>query len=115
MNRFIKSVGFAINGLRVAWREQPNFKIHLLAMVLVNLAAWLVKLNVTEWAVVIICVGVVLAAELFNSAIEKIVDWVNPQWSKQAGKIKDIAAAAVLVVAISSVCVAILIFTGKFM
>jgi undecaprenol kinase/diacylglycerol kinase (ATP) len=114
MNRFIKSVGFAINGLRVAWREQPNFKIHLALVVLVTLAAWLVKLSIVEWALIVICVGVVLAAELFNSVVEKLVDWISPQWSEQAGKIKDMAAAAVLVVAISSALVAILIFIGRF-
>lgn len=115
MKRLFKSFGFAINGLATVWREQPNFRIHIVVFLVVLCAAWLANLNLTEWAIVLLCAGMVLAAELFNSVIEKIVDWVNPQWSEQAGKIKDMAAAAVLVASITSALVGIIIFSKKLL
>lgn len=114
MRRLLKSFGFAMNGLVVVWREQTNFRIHVAVLCAVLVTGWVVELTVAEWAIVLLCAGLVLAAELFNSAIEKMVDWVHPQWNEPAGKIKDIAAAAVLIAAVAAALVGIVIFANKF-
>ena len=63
-----------------------------------------------EWLAVIICIGMVITAELFNSAIERLVDMVSPQWQSIAGEVKDIAAGAVLVTAIAAAIVGLIVF-----
>ena len=66
-----------------------------------------------EWCLLILCVAVVLAAEAFNSALEYLVDLVSPGQHPLAGKAKDIAAGAVLIVAIGAALVGLLIFIPK--
>lgn len=65
----------------------------------------------TEWIVIILCIGVVIAAELFNTAIEKLVDLVSPERHPIAGQVKDIAAGAVLVCAVAAAIIGIIIFS----
>jgi diacylglycerol kinase len=68
------------------------------------------NINTTQWIAVVLSIGLVLAAEVFNSAIEALVDMVSPVYNKKAGIVKDMAAAAVLTTAIMAVIVGIIIF-----
>ena len=63
-----------------------------------------------EWMIIILCIGVVIAAELFNTAIEKLVDLVSPQQHPVAGQVKDIAAGAVLVCAATAAIIGLIVF-----
>lgn len=63
-----------------------------------------------EWTAIVICIGLVIAAELFNSAIERLVDLVSPQRHPVAGQVKDIAAGAVLVCALAAIVVGLIVF-----
>jgi len=67
----------------------------------------------TSWALLILSIGIVWSAEAFNSAIEFLVDLVHPQWDDKAGRIKDLAAAAVLLVSIASALVGVLVFGAR--
>ncbi|MBK6984844.1 MAG: diacylglycerol kinase family protein [Bacteroidetes bacterium] len=109
---FFKSVSFAINGLKLAWHEK-HFKIHLVAALLCITFGFLLKINSTEWFVILICIGAVLALEMINTAIEHLVDLVEPNYNPKAGAIKDLAAGAVLVFSIISALIGIMIF-GKY-
>lgn len=91
-----------------------NFKIHLTAIIAVLLAGWYVQLTTADWLWIILAVGLVLVAELLNTAIELLVDLVSPGYNAQAGKVKDVAAGAVLVAAVISVCIGAVIFIPKF-
>ena len=62
------------------------------------------------WMIIILCIGVVIAAELFNTAIEKLVDLVSPQQHPVAGQVKDIAAGAVLVCAATAAIIGLIVF-----
>lgn len=110
MIRLLKSFQFAWRGLRAAFSEQPNLRIHAGAASLVVVAGLFFEISVGDWALLALCVGLVVVAELFNTAIEYLVDMVQPQFEPRAGKVKDIAAAAVLMAAITSIIVAVLIF-----
>ena len=90
---FAKSVGFAMRGLLAAAKGERNFRIQLCAFVAV----------------------VVLGAELFNTAIETVVDLVSPDFNELAGKAKDISAAAVWVIALFSAVVGIVVFGSAAM
>lgn len=108
--KLIKSFAYALQGIYAASREQLNIRIHLLAVAVVTLAGFFFHITAHEWCLVVICFGIVLTAELFNSAIENLVDLVSPGHHHLAGKVKDMAAGAVLVSAICSAIVAGFIF-----
>ena len=102
----------AFNGLYQAATSERNMQIHMGALVLVVLAGIVLKLDLTRWMILVLTVGGVLISELLNTAIENLTDMVTTEYSREAGKVKDIAAAAVLVSAIVSVVAGILVFYG---
>lgn len=104
------SFRFAFNGLGHVLRTQPNTWIHAAATVgAIGLGLWL-GLNRTEWAVLALTIGMVWTAELFNTALEAIVDLASPEIHPLARIGKDVGAAAVLIAAIISVVVGLVLF-----
>ena len=110
MNGFLKSFIYATQGLRAAFKDQRNLKIQLLVALLVINAGFFFRIESWEWCVILICIGLVIGFELMNSAIESLVDLVTRERNPLAGKVKDIAAGAVLVVSISALIVGLIIF-----
>ena len=110
MKRLIRSFAFAFRGFKAAFAGEPNFRIHTLVALLVIVLGFYFHIPATEWIMILICIGLVLMAELFNTAMETIVDIVSPQHQLLAGKAKDVAAAAVVVTVVISVAVGFLIF-----
>ncbi len=106
----LKSFVYAFRGLALMRHSQRNFKIHLLAMLISISAAFYWPLSGTERAIIIIMVALVLSAEIFNTAIEKLCDLIDTEYNPAIGQIKDIAAAAVLILALASLVVAFVIF-----
>ena len=113
MGRFVKSFGYAFSGLGYAFKSQFNFKVHVLILVLVGIAGCWLKLSATEWLWIAVAGGVVLVVELLNTAIEVLVDLVSPAIHPKAKIIKDVAAAAVLVAAVTALLIGLLIFVPK--
>lgn len=109
----MKSLGFALNGLKAAARSEQNLRFHLVAAVLVLAGAAWFRLPAAEWALLMLCIGVVMAGELFNTAIEKLCDVVSPQYQERIKTIKDLAAAAVLLASIAAVGVGLFIFLPR--
>jgi diacylglycerol kinase len=109
----IKSFQFAYNGLTEAFRTQPNFKIHLIASVLVIAGGMFFTITSIEWAIVLFAIGMVTAAECFNTALEYLTNLVSPQHNVIAGKVKDLAAAGVLICSITSAAIGGIIFVPK--
>lgn len=102
-----RSLGHALAGLRAAARTERNLRVHGVAALLVAGAAGWLEVSLLGWAVLALTIGVVVCAELFNSAIERIVDLVQPDYHPLAGEIKDVSAAAVVVCAGTAVVVAV--------
>ena len=88
-------------------------RIHAVAVVVVTIAGLFLGLTAIEWSLIALCIGAVIGAEMMNTAIEELVDLVSPQFNPKAGKIKDIAAGAVLLTAIVATVVAVYIFGNK--
>lgn len=109
----LKSFTYAFNGLKVLFAEEHNSRIHLFATVCVIIAGALLKLSVLEWAAVAFAVGLVFSGEIFNSAIEDLSDVVCPERDDRIKKVKDLAAAAVLVNAIAAAVIGLLVFVPK--
>ncbi|WP_010650922.1 diacylglycerol kinase family protein [Oceanobacillus massiliensis] len=110
-----KIIGFsyAWNGLKEIVRSERNFRIHLTVTVLVIITGLLLHLSALEWGIIILTIGLVLTAEVTNSAIEKTIDYLRPEIHPSAKVIKDVAAGAVLVAAVISVVIGVLIFWPK--
>ena len=89
-------------------------KVHLSALVSVIMTGLYLSISPLEWIAVLICCGLVIAAELFNTAIEKVCDMISTEREPQIKYIKDVSAAAVLVLSITSLCVAAFILTKHF-
>lgn len=105
----------AFNGLKLGLLHERNMKLHLLAAVLVIAAGLVLELDAMRWAVLVLTVSAVIAAELFNTALENVVDMITSQFSQTAKLVKDTAAAAVLVVSIAAAIIGILVFYQPFM
>ncbi len=110
LRRRIDSFRFALAGIRAAFWTEINMRIHLAAALVVVVVAFVLEVTATEWCLLIFCIGVVWAAEIFNTALEALVNLVSPVQHPLAGKVKDLAAGAVLVTAIMAVVVGLLIF-----
>lgn len=109
----LKSFAYAFNGLKVLFQEEHNSRIHLFATICVIVAGALLKLSLLEWAAVAFAVGLVFSGEIFNSAIEDLSDVVCPERDDRIKKVKDLAAAAVLVNAITAAVIGLLVFVPK--
>ena len=97
---FRKSFGFALQGFRFAVTSERNIKVMLAGFVFAVVAGLAVGLDAVRWGIVLVCCGVVLCAELLNTAIETVVDLVSPEYHPLAGRAKDVAAAAVYVLCV---------------
>ena len=109
IKRFVKSFGFAAQGLAGAVRTERNMRFHLGAAAFVIWVMRFYELSACENAVLYLCIGAVIASELLNTAVESIVDLVSPEKNDMAKKAKDCAAGAVLVMAFMSVICAVYI------
>ena len=109
----IQSFGFAFKGVATLFKTQPNARIHLMAILLVTVAGYLLKVSITEWCFIVMSFAMVLAAEAFNTAVEFVVDLTSPDYHPLAGKAKDVAAAAVLITAIGAAIIGIIVFLPK--
>ncbi len=110
----IKSFGFAINGLRILIREEHNARIHLFVAGVAIIASIGLGISVLEWMAVILAIGFVFAAEIVNSAIENMADFISPEKDERIKKIKDLSAAGVLVSAVTAFAIGLLVFLPKF-
>nr|WP_251027292.1 MULTISPECIES: diacylglycerol kinase family protein [unclassified Exiguobacterium] len=99
-----------MNGIRQAVKEERHMKVHFLIGLIVLLVAFYLPLTSTERAILCLTVGVVLSAEMFNTAFERTVDLVTQEWHPLAKAAKDIASGAVLVLALTSIAIALCIF-----
>lgn len=103
---FPARVGFALSGIAQAFRLESNFRLHVLAAAAVVVVLWLTRPPVIWWAIAALTVSAVMAAELFNTALEHLVDHLHPQQHATIKIVKDCAAGAVLVVSLAALCVA---------
>lgn len=108
-----KSFRFAFKGIYYMIKTQHNFWVQMCIVVLVIILGIVVEVDLSEWVMLVLAIGLVLAAETFNSALEKLTDIVRSEQDAQAGLVKDIAAGAVLIAAIAAAAVGFLIFAPK--
>jgi diacylglycerol kinase len=113
MKRIFKSFKNAFNGLAILWKEEPNARIHASAMVVVVTAGVMLEIQAWEWCLISLLIGLVISAEIFNSAIERIMDHISPERHPRVKAIKDLSAGAVLILAITAIVIGLIIFLPK--
>jgi diacylglycerol kinase len=115
MNHFLKSFGYALAGIRVAFKSEQSLRIHALASVVAIAAGIFLNISITAWGFVILAIGFVLVAELFNTAIERLGDGSsNGEQKLVIKKAKDVSAGAVLVSALTALVIGIIFLIIPF-
>lgn len=109
----MKSFVYAFKGLKEAAGTQPNFKFHIVSTILVIAGGFFFKIAGIEWALLLFAIGMVTAAECFNTALEYLTNIVSPQHNVMAGKVKDLSAAGVLICSFIAAVIGLIIFIPK--
>jgi len=107
---FHRSFLFAVQGFRAAFAAERNLKFMVGGMFFAIFCGIVLEIDALSWAIVLLCCGCVIGAELLNTAIENVVDLVSPEYHPLAGRAKDIAAGAVWWTCIFVAIVGIIVF-----
>ena len=111
---FYKRLGFAVHGIRAAWRNEASFCTQSIATFLVLLVLLWRQPAPLWWAVLLVNCGMVLGAELFNSALEAALDLLHPEEHASIKLAKDCAAGAVLMLSLTAGCVFLAFLVASF-
>ena len=109
----LKSFTYAWDGIKAVLRTEHNTWIHLLLTITAIIGGMVLKIDIADWIAVSIVIAFVWMAELFNTCLEKTMDFLSKEKHPQIKLIKDMAAAAVLIASIAAVIVGCLIFIPK--
>jgi diacylglycerol kinase (ATP) len=109
----IKSFKYAFAGLKTLFIEEHNARIHLIAAVIAIALGFFLKISLNEWISLVVVMGLVFICELINSSLEVLADFTSPEKHPQIKKVKDLAAASVLISALVALVVGIIIFCPK--
>lgn len=107
---FIQGFNYAVDGIVKAFRSEFNMRVHLLAGVFAILLSLFFDFTRMEFMALSLTIALVFIAEMINTAIEKTVDLLSPEYAEAAGAAKDIAAGAVLIASVNSLVMAYLLF-----
>ena len=114
LKKQLRSFGYAWKGIRSCVGKEQNLSFHLITSAIVIIAGLILDITQMEWIIIALCIGIVITAELFNTAIERLVDLVSPEQHPSAGQVKDIAAGAVLICATTAAIIGLIIFIPYF-
>jgi diacylglycerol kinase (ATP) len=111
----LKSFSYAFKGIGFMFRTQHNSWFQAGFAVMAVFLGFYLKISRLEWLFIILCIGLVFMAEMLNTAIETLVDLVSPEKNEKAGRIKDLAAGSVLVIAFMAFVIGVIIFLPKLL
>ena len=114
-SNFKESVGHALDGIEYTITHERNFRIEIIFAILVTIASFIFKVSLIEWGLLVLVIGIILALEMINTAMERCVDLVTKDYKELAKNAKDIAAGAVFVMSMFSIVLGIIIFLPKIM
>ena len=105
-----KAFVYAWQGFKALLRYEHNARIHLVAAVLAICAGVIFGISAIEWCVVVMCIGLVIAAEALNSAVEALADKISPDYDPLIGRAKDLGATAVTLLALVAAVVGCIVY-----
>ncbi len=106
---FIKSLSYAVAGIKYAIRDNRNLKIHFVVAILVLLASYVLQVTAQDFALLVVMIILVISAEMINTAHEEMVDLITTEHRKEAKAAKDVAAGMVLVTSAGAALVGLII------
>jgi len=106
----IQSIKCACRGIQKVLINEPNARIHLFLAIIALALGIVLRISRTEWLIIVLCIGGVISTEAMNSAVEKLIDIISPEHNENAGLVKDMAASAVLVMALAALSAGLIIF-----
>ncbi len=115
MKNFLNSFKYAINGIVKTIKNERNIKVHIIIMIMAIILGITLRISLFEWEICILLFGAVISMEIINTAIEKAVDLACNEKNELAKISKDVAAGAVLIMAIASAIIGIIIFLPKIL
>ncbi len=110
----VKSVGFALRGALLLIRTEASIKIQVFLALFMTGLGFLFQISNTEWMMQIFAISMVMGIEGLNTAIEKICDFIHPDFHAKIGLIKDVSAGAVMLVSIGASIIGCIIYLPKF-
>ena len=113
LKKFFNSFTYPVKGLKYAYRNEQNLVVDIGIALIVIIASFIFKVSLIEAAILALTIGLVLAGELINTAIEATVDLVTEDYHPLAKVAKDTSSAAVFVIAVVSIIVGLIIFLPK--
>lgn len=109
----VKSVKYAVKGMWLLITTEDSIKVQFSIAVLITILGFYLQISTVEWMIQFLAIGLVLVAEALNTAVEKVADFIHPDYHKKIGFIKDIAAGAPAFAALISLIVAGIIYVPK--
>ncbi|MCF6167265.1 diacylglycerol kinase family protein [Lutibacter sp.] len=113
LNR-LKSVKYAAKGFWILITSENSIIAQLIIAIIMTIIGFIMHISATEWMFQLVAIGLVLVAEALNTAIEKIADFIHPEYHKQIGRVKDISAGAAFFAAIFAIIIGLIIYIPKF-
>ena len=110
----LKSIGFAVKGAYKLITTEHSVMVQSSLAVVLIIAGFIFHISREEWMLQILAFGLVLSVESLNTAVEKIADFIHPEFHDRIGFIKDIAAGAVMFAAMAAIAIGLLIYVPKF-
>jgi diacylglycerol kinase len=105
----LKAIRIALRGIAVAWLQERHMKLHSLAALALAVLAWFAGVDALSWAILLLCVGLVVSLELLNSALERLSNRVTMERDPLIRDAKDMSAAAVLAASLIAAIVGIIV------
>ena len=110
----LKSIGYAFKGAVLLLKTEASVKVQFVVLIVLTLAGFYFNISSTEWIMQCLAIGLVMATEGINTAIEKLADFIHPDNNPKIGFIKDISAGAVFIAATSAIAIGLIIYIPKF-
>ena len=110
----LKSVSFAVKGAVKLITTEHSIMVQFCIGIIMTILGFFMHITATEWLFQTLAIGLVMSVEGINTAIEKIADFIHPNFNEKIGFIKDIAAGAVFFAALTAIVIGLIIYIPKF-
>lgn len=110
----IRSFKFASRGAWLLITTEPSIMVQFSIAIIMTIVGFVFDISAIEWMFQLLAIGLVLVAESLNTGIEKLSDFIHPDYHKKIGFIKDISAGATIIAAIIAVIIGLIIYLPKF-
>ena len=110
----LKSMTYAFNGAVKLIRTEHSIMVQFSLGIIITIAGFYFNISQTEWLFQVLAIGLVMSIEGLNTAVEKIADFIHPDYHERIGFIKDIAAGAVFFAAMTAIAIGLIIYIPKF-